>query len=250
MRVGDKTELLLNGDSIEYVKITRNDIISKEYSINGDTLVFSPSYSGIYQLSIIGKNSIEKLQIDVKPKPFGKSNQEVLKVVYAGVMYQENIVGLKSGMTLETDEGCNSRLNFKQASIEYLPKKLGWLRMRISNQNGLFCFDSIYAKALPKPLIRIKDLAANTLSKKRFIKNGELELTAMHPSFESNVFEIKSYKVKWVGIAGRTENIKGSTLNVNAEEIQKMQYLIIHSIEYKSGIEIKKREQPIIIQII
>jgi hypothetical protein len=250
MRVGDKTELLLNGDSIEYVRITRNDVISEEYTINGDTLIFNPTFSGKYQLSIIGKNSIEKLEIDVKPKPFGNSNQEVLKVVYVGVKYQESIIGLKRGMTLISDEGCNAKLNYNKFNIEYLPEKSGWLRMRVSNQNGLFCFDSIYAKPLPKPLIRIKDLASNVLSKKRFIKNGELELIAMHPSFENNVFEIKSFKVKWVGMGGRTENINGTILNVNAEEIQKMQYLIIHSIEYKSGIEIIKKDQPIIIQII
>ncbi|MFY8021303.1 MAG: hypothetical protein ACOVP1_08905 [Bacteroidia bacterium] len=250
MKVGDQAELLLHGDSIQQVRITRNNNLVNEYEMHGDTLLFSPAYAGLYQINIVGNNAIENLEVDVKPRPFGKNNQKVLKVVYQGVKYTDIVAGLKSNMKLEHDQTCRANLNYEAGLISFVPEKEGWIRFKIGDINGLYCFDSVFVKALPKPILYVKDISGNTLSKRRFNKTGELELEAFHPSFGNGVFEIKSFKVKWVGIGSRVESVSGSKLKVSPEEIQKMQYLILHQIEYKAGNEIFKKDQPIIIQII
>lgn len=250
MMVGDQAELLLHGDSIQQVRLSRDDKPVNDYEMHGDTLVFKPSYAGLYRINIVGKNAIENLEVDVKPRPFGKNNQKVLKVVYKGVHYTDFVAGLTPQMKLQHDQSCRANLNFQEATISFTPEKDGWIKFKIGDLNGLYCFDSVFVKALPKPILFVKDIPGNTLSKRRFNKNGELELEIFHPSFGKNVFEIKSFKVKWVGSGSRVESVFGSKLKVNPEEIQKMQYLILHQIEYKAGNEIFKKEQPIIIQII
>jgi hypothetical protein len=250
MRIGDRSELLLSGDSIEFVEIKINNKAYYDFKFSGDTLIFNPQYAGLYEINIKGKNSSEKLQIDVKPRPFGDKDRDVLKVGYKGVQYKEYIFNLNKSMRLEHDEACLAYLNSAKSKLIYTPKRSGWIRFKIYNEGGLYCQDSVFVKSLPNPIISVKDLATNTISKKRFIRDGELELIAMHPSFNETTFQIKSFKVNWVGNGSKTEQVNGSKINVNADEFQKMQYLIIHSIEIKSGEDLIKREQPIIIQII
>ncbi len=250
LRVGDQANLSAKGDSLIEVKVTREGRPTSDYTVNGNKILFKPNVAGLYTISVKGKIKAESLEIKVLPAGFPKKEALPFRICYTGVSYAQKVEITDLGARLYCAADPEANLDAKTGLLSFRPNKEGWCAIKINSGEGLVFDDSVFVKPLPDPIFGIKELPALKISRKRLQKMAALDIIAMHPSIKNGVYKIESYQLKWVGSNPSIEKIDGNQIPLKGKNLEQTQYIIIYDIDVQMGIEKKKFEQPIIIQII
>jgi hypothetical protein len=249
MRVGDAATLATRGDKLIKLIVERDGFSSKDYEINGNSFNFKPSVSGLYTIKAKGLIKTETVVIEVLPAGFPQKEALPFRVCYKGVTYTQKIPSYTQDAELICEADPEATMEGKTGKLTFNPKKEGWCTIKINSGEGILFFDSVFVKNLPDPILRVKNAPSLSISRMRLEREEKIEIQAIHPSFEDNVFEIVAFDVRWVGNNSQVEKINGSKLQTNGKTMSQLQYIIIYNIEVKAGNEIRKFEKPIIIQL-
>ncbi len=250
MHVGDVANLATRGDKLVDLTVERDGFTSKDYKINDNSFNFKPTVAGLYTLKAKGLIKTETMVVQVLPAGFPQKKALPFRVCYTGVTYTQKIPSYNQGAELMCGADPDATMDDKTGKLSFNPKKEGWCIIRINSSEGILFLDSVFVKHLPDPIFKVKNLPSLSMSKRRLEREGEIEIQAIHPSFEEGVFEIEAFDVRWVGSNSQIEKIKGSLLKTSEKSISQIQYIIIYNIEVRAGNESRKFEKPIIIQLI
>lgn len=249
LRVGDVATLSTRGDSLQEVLLERDGRRSSDYSINEETIQFRPTVAGLYRMLVKGKVKSETMTIRVLPAGFPKKEALPFRICYVGIDYEQPLGIREPALNIKCSSDPGARYMNETGVLRFTPHKEGWCTLQISNAEGILFHDSVFVKPMPAPMVRVKGCPENAISRKRLMQTNSLELMAWHPSFREEAYAVSSFHLRKVGRSTTEETLPGSNISLTAQDVADCQYLIVYDIAVKAGMETKKIDQPIIIQI-
>jgi hypothetical protein len=109
--------------------------------------------------------------------------------------------------------------------------------------------DSVYVQEVPSPFILIEGSSDRSVSLSRLQNAKKLDFKAVHPDMANFNYDITSMSVRLVGVSESAQEISGSSISLSAEQLTKLQYVVVDRVSVQTQVKLIQHQEPIVIQI-
>ena len=250
VRPGDTVKIVVFDHDKMQVSATEN---GKNFSLNqwkGDTLLFIPAYVGTYTISFKKNGAEETLNVTALPKSFEEKADHGFQTFYEGKSAELRFVNLLNAGTASCNCDPSMQMSKNEGKIKFTPISPGWCKFRINTSDGMALLDdSVYVQEVPSPFILIEGSSDRSVSLSRLQNAKKLDFKAVHPDMANFNYDITSMSVRLVGVSESAQEISGSSISLSAEQLTKLQYVVVDRVSVQTQVKLIQHQEPIVIQI-
>lgn len=250
VRPGDTVKIVVFDHENMDVSATEN---GKRFELNrwqGDTLLFIPAYVGTYTISFKKNGAEETLNVTALPKGFDDKADHGFQTFYEGKSAELRFVNLLNAGGASCGCDPNMQLNKNEGKIKFTPNSSGWCRFRINTIDGMALLDdSVFVQQVPMPFILVEGSSDRSISLSRLSSAKRMDFKAVHPEMPNFNYDITSMSVRLVGVSETAQEIAGGSVNITAEQLAKLQYVVIDRVSVQTQVKLIQYQEPIVIQI-
>jgi hypothetical protein len=142
------------------------------------------------------------------------------------------------------------QMSKNEGKIKFTPISSGWCKFRINTSDGMALLDdSVYVQEVPTPFILIEGSSDRSVSLSRLQNAKRLDFKAVHPEMTNFNYDISSMSVRLVGVSESAQEISGSSISLSAEQLTKLQYVVVDRVSVQTQVKLIQHQEPIVIQI-
>jgi hypothetical protein len=144
-----------------------------------------------------------------------------------------------------------SKISKSIGNIDFTPNSPGWCAFQILSSNGqVLLFDSLFVQDVPNPQIIVNEASNNKISINRIKQTKSISIGALNPDINVYKFNIAKVNYTLIGANRETRSILSDKIDLGDIDIDKLKFILINEVEFKTTLKEIKLTKPLLIEII
>ncbi len=256
LHLGDQARLVINSNYTEEFKIFYSNKSSNDYTKMGDSIIFTPTRPGKYELIAIGKDkSEEKLEINVLPMTIsgatqsGSANNEI-QYFFQGKPSKIVSSAITKGSKYELDGGKWTNVSIEDGRIAFTPTTAGWNVLKLQNAGVIYLADSVFVYPTPQPVVVASQVSNNKISSKQLNIDGNLKVNVFHPMYKEILYKVEEMEILLIGDGSRMLKTNSNVLKLDNSQISKVRFIQVKKLKLSTTAGSMELKEPLLIEVI